>query len=295
MSNHVNQKDAFESELYFSRLSQAEQNRILAMNPKEFRSIVKTGEWSSMTKDVCHGYVMCNLAMVPQDIAFEFLRFCNQNPHPLPVLEVTSAGNPLTRILAKDADLRTDLPRYRVFKNGELIDEPTDVIKYWRDDLVCFLFGCSLIFKHAIREANIKFRRYGEYLTNIACIPTEHLQGHIIVGIEGFYSIHDAVRAIQISSRFSRGHGGPCHFGRAADMHEIGIADFVGSIGKADPLSPVRRPETDPPKPDEIIMSWGAGTTAQSVAKESKLPFMITHLNGHMFITDLRVEELASL
>lgn len=285
----------FASELYFSRLSQTEKERILKMSPKEFRSIVRTGEWTAITKDVCYGYTMTNLSIVPQDLAFEYLRFCNQNSHPLPVLEVTEPGNPHTKLLAANADIRTDLPRYRIFKDGELIDEPTDIIKYWRGDLVCFLTGCSLTFAHAFREANIPYRRYGEYLTNVACVPTERLRGHIIVGIRGFYSIHDAVRAIQISSRFPRTHGGPIHFGHVSDMAEIGIENFVETLGKPDPISPIRLPNAEPPKPGEIIMSWGAGTTAQIVARESKLPFMITHCNGHMFITDLRVEELSAL
>ena len=295
MSSQNKEKDPFAAELYFSRLSQPEKDRILAMSPREFRSIVRTGEWSSVTKDVCHGYVMTNLAIVPEDIAFEFLQFCNQNPRPLPVLEVTAPGRPYPKILAKDADLRTDLPRYRVFKDGEVIDEPTDIMNYWRDDLVCFLFGCSLTFCHAFREANIPYRRYGEWLINIACVPTEHLRGHIIASVRGFYSIEDAVRAIQISSRFPRAHGGPLHFGRASDMHEIGIDNFLETFCKSDPISPIRLPDTTPPKPDEIIMTWGAGPTPQQVARESKLPFMITHLAGHMFITDLRVEEIAAL
>jgi uncharacterized protein YcsI (UPF0317 family) len=289
------ERGGFWSELYFSRLSQADKERILAMTPAEFRGMVRRGEWTTITKDVCPGYAMANLSIVPQDLAFEYLRFCNLNPHPLPVLEVTRPGEPRTKILAKDADLRTDLPRYRVFRNGELTDEPTDITGYWQDDLVCFLTGCSLTFAHAFQEANISWRRYGEYLTNIQCVSTEHLRGHIIVGIRGFYSVHDALRAIQISSRFPRAHGGPVHFGRASDMPEIGILNFLETLGKPDPLSPIRSPDTEPPKPGEIIISWGAGTTAQSVAQESKIPFMITHCNGHMFITDIRVEEMASL
>ena len=284
MSSQTEKEEKFAAESYFSRLSQAERERILAMNPKEFRSIVKTCEWSARNTDVCYGYAITNLAIVPKDIAFEFLLFCNRNPRPCPVVEVTDPGDPEPKLMAPGADLRTDLPLYRVFENGELIDEPTDIIKYWRDDLVCFLLGCSCTFEWALKAANVSWRTFGAYNTSIPCIPAGRFHGNMVVTVRAFPTTHDAVRAVQISSRHLLMHGPPVHIG---DPAAIGIKE----LGKPDSFHPYR-PTTEPPKPGEIIMCWGCGVTPQAVALESKIPFMITHSPAHMFITDRLGEEL---
>lgn len=268
-----------------SQLSQAE---LEAMSPQEFRAIVRKGEWTDGSIMACQGYAQTNMAIVPKEYAYEFLLFCNRNPRPCPILDVTEPGDPRPKLMAPEADLRTDVPKYRVFKNGELIDEPTDIIKYWRDDLVGFLLGCSRTFVWALRAANISWGRYGGYRTTIPCIPAGRFHGHMVVSVRAFYNAYDAVRAVQISSRHLLMHGPPIHIG---DPVAIGIENF----GKPDPFLPFSQvpPVPEARKPGEILMYWGCGATVMVVAVESKIPFMITHGTSRMFVTDRVAEELA--
>jgi len=258
---------------------------LLVMSPKEFRGLVRKGEWTDVTMEVCQGYAQANLVILPKEYAFEFLLFCNRNPRPCPVLDVTDPGDPHPKLMAPEADLRTDVARYRVFKDGELIDEPTDIINYWRDDLVGFLMGCSGGFKWALWAANIFSRRYGAYQTTIPCVPAGRFHGPMVVTARAFPNSHDAVRAVQITSRHLLMHGPPIHIG---DPTEIGIESLV----KRDPFIPTR-PVVEPPKPGEIVMYWGCGITPQTVAMESKIAFMITQSPTHMFMTDKLAEEMA--
>ena len=260
---------------------------LLAMAPKDFRQLIREGSWTDITIEACRGYAQLNLVMVPKDVAFEFLLFCNRNPFPCPVVEVTEPGNPHPAQMAPEADLRTDIPRYRVWRDGEKIDEPADVMKYYRDDLVSFLLGCSRNFVWGLRAANVSWRRYGPYSSTIPCVPAGRFHGPMVVTVRTFSNTHDAVRAIQISSRHPAGHSAPAHIG---DPAVVGI----DNLGEPDPDNP-SRPVVDPPGPNEIIMYWGCGVTPQSVARESKIPFMITHAPSHMFVTDRLAEELAIL
>lgn len=255
------------------------------MSPKDFRSVVRRQEWTSVDLNVCRGYAQANLAVVPKDYALEFLLFFRHNPSPCPVIDVTDPGDPHPKLMAPDADLRTDLPRYRIYQNGELIDEPTDVTKYWRDDLVAFLIGCSASFDWSLRAANVQFRVVGAYTSDIQCVPAGRLHGPMVVSGRLVKNGHDAIRAIQISSRLLAVHGPPVHIG---DPERIGIKD----IYEPDVFAPGF---SAPMQPDEIAMFWGCGITPQTVALESKVPFMISHCPSHMFVTDRLTEELASL
>ena len=255
------------------------------MKPSEFRKIVREGKWTDTTENVCQGYAQANLVILPKEYAYEFLLVCQRNPRPCPVLEVTEAGDPYFKELASNADVRTDLPLYRVVKDGEIVDEPTDIQKYWKKDFVAFLLGCSRTFVWALKKANVSWRRYGAYRSNIPCKPAGRLHGHMVVGVRAFDNSKDAVRAIQISSRHPLMHGAPVFIG---DPSDIGI----DNLGKPDKFNPYR-PSIDPPKKGEIIMYWGCGVTPQLIAMESKIPFMITHSPSHMFVTDKLGEELA--
>ena len=260
-------------------------DELRAMSPKEFRDIVRQGNFIGSTEKCCQGYAQANLAIIPKDLAFDFLLFCQRTPRPCPILDVTEAGNPCPKLMAPDADLRTDLPKYRVFKNGELVDEPTDISAYWRDNLVAFLIGCSYSFQWILRAANVKYRYVGAYTTNIECIPAGCFHGHLVVSGRLLKGSHDAVRAAQISSRHTATHGPPIHIGNPS---VIGIKDLY----HADMWSPGN---IAPQEPDEIAMFWGCGVTPQTVAMESKVPFMITHHPANMFVTDRLSEELAIL
>ena len=268
-----------------NRKSAIEKN-IAEMTPGEFRVLARRNEWSAVTGDACPGYAQANLVIVPKAFAFEFLLFCNRNPGPCPVIEVTNPGEYRSRFTAPEADLRTDLPRYRVFKSGRIIDEPLDIIKYWDENLVAFLLGCSWNFDSGLRAANVQYRYIGDHSTNIECVSAGSFHGTMVVTTRAFKSSHDAVRAIQITSRNPAAHGPPVNIGNPED---IGIKDIyhpdmfsshehIKSIG-----------------PNEIIMSWACGITPQTVALTSKIPFLISHYPGHMFVTDKLSEELTVL
>lgn len=262
------------------------------ISPKNFRKLVREKKWIDTTEPavtfkgmVCKNYAVMNLVILHERYSHDFLLFCKENKDSCQVIEVTDVGNPNPKFLAPDSDLRTDIPLYRVFKDGKLIDEPTDVVKYWNDKMVCFLIGNSVNFRWALWDANIFWRRYGAYKTNLKCKPVGIFHGTKVVTVRAFKNSFDAIRAIQISSRYSVGHGAPIHIG---DPKEIGIKN----IGKPDSFNPFR-PIAKPPNETEIVMSWGCGVTPQTVALEAKIPFMITHSPAHLFVTDKLAEELS--
>ncbi len=255
------------------------------MSPAEFRSLVRRGEWTKHVIKACIGFTRFNLAVVPKELAFEFLLFSQRNPQACAVTDATEPGDPHPKLLAPEADLRTDLPRYRVYEDGELIDEPTDVTKYWRDDLVAFLIGAIPNIYWLLQNASVRYRLIGDFTTNIPTIPTRRFHGSMVVSATLFKSSYDAVRAIQISSRLPAGHGAPVHIG---DPAIIGIGDLY----HPDIFHPV---PVAPQETGEIALYWGCGVTPQSVAIEAKIPFMITHKPGHLLISDRRAEELAIL
>ncbi len=254
-----------------------------AMTPTEFRSIVRKGDFTGGTEWCCRNYAQANLAIIPMDVAFEFLLFCQRNPRPCPILDVTEPGDPHPKLIAPDADLRTDVPRYRVYREGKLVDEPTDISAYWRDDLVAFLLGCSYSFQWTLRAANVTYRHFGVYATNIECVPAGRFHGHMVVSGRLLKDSYNAVRATQISSRHTATHGPPIHIG---DPSIIGIKDPY----HPDIWAPAN---IAPQEPEEVAMFWGCGITPQIVAIESNVPFMITHYPANMFVTDRISEELA--
>jgi len=260
-------------------------DKLAAMSPKEFRSIVRRGETAVSTLVACRGYAQANLVVVPEEMAYEFLMFCQRNPRPCPVLDITEPGGPHPKLMAPEADLRTDLSGYRVFREGQLIGEPADITSYWRDDLVAFLLGCSLSFDWVLRAAGISFRLLGAYTTNIQCVPVGRFHGPMVVSCRLIKGASAAIRTIQISSRYPAFHGPPVHIGAPAI---IGIKDFYhpehfhGHIAAQEP--------------DEVALYWGCGATPQEVAMEAKISFMITHgVGGRTFITDRLTEEMAAL
>ncbi len=255
------------------------------MTPTEFRHVVRRCEWTRGSAIACRGYAQANVAIVPKDYAYDFLVFCNRNPRPCPVLDVTEVGDPHPRLMAPEADLRTDLTRYKVFKDGELVDEPTDVSQYWRDDLVGFLLGCSCSFEWLLRAANVEFRTMGAFITNIQCEPAGRFKGPMVTSGRLFKGAYDAIRAIQITTRCLAVHGPPVHVGdpAAIGIKDISHADFDAHPGAA------------PQQPGEIAMFWGCGITPEMTAKKAKLPLMITQGDIDLLMTDRLTEELTVL
>jgi uncharacterized protein YcsI (UPF0317 family) len=250
----------------------------------EVRQQARSGNLSGPTTGLALGYVQANLVVVPRDLAFDFLLFCQRNPKPCPLLDVAEPGSPEPKLVAPAADLRTDLPRYRVYKNGELVDEPDDITAYWRDDLVSFLIGCSFTFENALLQAGLPVRHLESgcnvpmYRTNIACRPAGVFRGPMVVSMRPMAPAQ-ALQATRICSRFPRAHGTPVHFD---DPAAIGIRDL-------------HRPDFGDPVPiqsGEVPVFWACGVTPQAVAMETRPPLLITHKPGHMFVTDWRDVEL---
>lgn len=251
---------------------------------REVRLQARSGALRGPTPGLALGYVQANLVLVPQALAFDFLLFCHRNPKPCPLLDVTEAGSPEPRAVAPGADLRTDLPAYRVYREGQLIEEPSDLHAWWRDDLVGFLLGCSFTFEAALLRAGVPVRHVEEgcnvpmYRTNLPCQPAGAFQGNMVVSMRPMRPGH-VIKAVQVCSRFPRAHGAPVHFG---DPAAIGISDLrKPDFGDAVPIHS-----------GDVPVFWACGVTPQAVAMQIRPPFLITHKPGHMFVTDVRETEL---
>jgi len=249
-----------------------------AESPSAARARIRAGEHVAPTSGLAPGFAQANLVVLPADHALDFLRFCVRNPKPCPLLEVTDTGSPRPVALAPAADLRTDVPRYRVFRNGELVDEPTDVARYWRDDLVAFLLGCSFTFEWALGDAGLPLAHQDQrvnvpmYVTDRRCIGAGPFEGPLVVSMRPFAPT-DVPRAVEISTRFPTMHGAPVHIG---DPEALGIDDLaVPDFG-----DPVRIAT------DQVPVFWACGVTPQAVALEARPSLAIFHAPGHMFITD---------
>jgi uncharacterized protein YcsI (UPF0317 family) len=254
------------------------------LTPEQFREQVRSGAYTGPTAGVSDGFVQANLAILPKEDAFEFLLFCQRNPKSCPLIDVTDIGSPVPAASAPGADLRTDLPKYRVYRNGELTDEPTDLNEYWTDDMVAFLIGCSFTFEEALIRNGIPMRHHDEgvnvpmYRTSVDTVPAGKFSGPMVVSMRPM-GAGDVVRAVQVTSRFPSVHGAPVHIG---NPEEIGIRNLARpDFGDA---VTVREGETP--------VFWACGVTPQSVAMHAKPSLMITHAPGHMFVTDLKSEQL---
>jgi uncharacterized protein YcsI (UPF0317 family) len=250
----------------------------------EVRRQARSGELTGPTPGLALGYVQANLVVVPRTLAYDFLLFCQRNPKPCPLLDVTEPGAPEPKLVAPGADVRTDVPRYCVYRHGDLVDEPADLLAYWRDDLVAFLLGCSFTFEGAMLQAGLPVRHLEAgcnvpmYRTNIPCRPAGVFHGPMVVSMRPLTSAQ-AIRAVEMCSRFPRAHGAPVHIG---DSAAIGIRD----LGHPDFGDPVEI------RPGEVPVFWACGVTPQAVAMEARPPLLITHKPGHMFVTDLRDTDL---
>jgi uncharacterized protein YcsI (UPF0317 family) len=251
------------------------------------RAAIRRGEWTGPTAGLAPGYTQANLVMLPEADALDFLRFCVRNPKPCPVLEVTDPGSPEPAATAPGADLRTDVPRYRVYRDGEPDGEPTDVRDAWRDDLVAFLIGCSFTFERALIAEGLPVRHIEQgvnapmYRTSRDCHPAGRFKGPLVVSMRPM-TPEQAIRATQITSRYPTVHGAPVHVG---DPRALGIA----SLAAPDYGDPVEI------RPGEVPVFWACGVTPQAVAAASGPELMITHAPGHMFVTDLPDTQQATL
>lgn len=250
------------------------------------RRTIRTGEWAGHTSGLAEGHVQGNVVILPKALADDFLRFCQRNPKPCPLLAVSEVGQPQLPSLGADVDIRTDVPRYRVWQRGEIVAEPTDIRELWRDDLVSFVIGCSFSFEQALLEAGLPVRHIEQdrnvpmYRTNIATAEAGPFKGPMVVSMRPMRAAA-AIRAIQVTSRFPDVHGAPVHLG---DPAQIGILDIAKpDYGDAVDILP-----------GELPVFWACGVTPQAAIVNARPEFCITHSPGAMLITDLLNQQLAS-
>ena len=252
-------------------------------SPAELRKLIRSGEWKSPTTGAAPGYVQANLAILPQEEAFHFLLFCVRNPKPCPILDVLEPGQ-VEPSIAPGADLRSDLPRYNIFEQGKFKGAVQDVTDIFDDEMVSFLLGCSFSFENGLVAAGIPVRNLEEkrnvsmYITNRPCVPAGPFSAQLVVTMRPMKP-EEAVRATQITTRYHLTHGAPIHIGSS---EVIGIRDLA-------------RPDFGDPvtiKPNEIPVFWACGVTAMLAATSVPLPLVITHAPGHMFVSDLKDEQL---
>ncbi|ONI68323.1 hypothetical protein BWI15_35525 [Kribbella sp. ALI-6-A] len=224
------------------------------------------------------GFTQANLVILPRDWAYDMLLFGQRNPQPVPLLDVTDAGSFRTT-LAPDADLRTDLPQYRVWRDGELVDEPSEITGLWRDDLVSFLIGCSFSFETALLDAGVPVRNIEQgrnvsmYRTSVDCRPAGRLSGPLVVSMRPIPAGLVAT-AVQVTGRMPQVHGAPVHVGEPAALgvRDLAVPDFGEAVDS---------------EPGDVPVFWACGVTPQAALMASRPPFAITHAPGHMFVTDV--------
>ncbi|MGN0467590.1 MAG: putative hydro-lyase [Acutalibacteraceae bacterium] len=250
------------------------------MQPSEVRSLIRQGKIDFQTSGMCDGYAQANLLVLPKENAYDFLLFTQRNPKSCPILEVGDVGSRLVKTMADNADIATDIPKYRVWEYGELKGEYTDISKFWRDDFVYFLIGCSFSFEGELLSADVPVRHIEEgknvpmYLTNIDCESAGIFHGKLVVSMRPMPA-DKVIRAVSVTASMPRVHGAPIHIGNPA---EIGIKD----INKPDFGDSVTI------KDGEIPVFWCCGVTPQSAVMSAKPPIAISHAPGHMFITDVK-------
>lgn len=252
----------------------------------QVRRLIREGRWTSHTSGLADRHVQGNVVILPQALAGDFLRYCQRNPKPCPLLAVSEPGDKSLPSLGANIDICTDVPRYRVWHHGELAGEPTSITSLWRDDLVTFVIGCSFSFEQALIEAGLSLRHV-EQGRNVAMfrtnLPTETagpFSGPMVVTMRPLRAA-DVIRAVQVTSRFPNVHGAPIHIG---DPSLIGIAD----------LSRPDYGDAVDVLPDELPVFWACGVTPQAAIQQARPEFCITHAPGAMLITDLLNHQLAS-
>lgn len=249
------------------------------------RAAIRSGAWTVHTSGLAPANVQGNVVILPAAQAADFLRFCQANPKPCPLLAVSDVGQPLLPTLGHDVDIRTDVPAYRVYRNGLLAEDGiTDIRALWRDDLVSFVLGCSFSFEHGLMEAGIPLRHVAQgrnvamYKTNIPTVPAGPFHGPMVVSMRPMKAA-DAIRAVLVTARTPRVHGAPVHLGNPAliGIDDLSAPDFGDAVDVMD---------------DELPVFWACGVTPQAIVMAAKPAFCITHAPGHMLITDLLNSEL---
>ncbi|MCC5664982.1 putative hydro-lyase [Nostoc sp. CHAB 5784] len=252
--------------------------------PSEIRQLCRDGKLDTSTSGLALGFVQANLVVLPYSLAFEFLLFCQRNSKACPILDVTEVGDYEPKIIAPGGDIRTDLPRYRIFQHGKLIEETTNIKSFWKRDLVAFLIGCSFSFENAMLNSRLPVRHVEEqknvpmYKTNIECIPTRMFSSPLVVSMRPLPA-NKVVRAVEVTSRYYKAHGSPVHIGNpeVIGIKNLEKPDYGDAVTVHD---------------GEIPVFWACGVTTQTAIMQAKPELAITHSPGYMFISDLKDEYL---
>jgi uncharacterized protein YcsI (UPF0317 family) len=253
-------------------------------SPAEVRRAIREGRWRDNTKRLALGYHQANVTIVPERHAFDFMRFCFANPRALPLLDVTEPGDPVPRKVAPGADMRTDVAEYLLLRDGQVAERLRSLETVWRKDHVAFLTGCNLSLDRVMLQAGMPLPHLSseeafpaQYRSSIECMPAGVFRGPMVVSLRPVP--HDlVVPLIELTSRYALSHGAPVHVG---DPAAIGIRD----------LSKVDWGRENRIEPGCTTMFWACGITAQAAAAASRIPEMIVHAPGRMFVTDRLVEE----
>ena len=253
---------------------------------RQVRLQMRLGQRVKPTAGLAPGYTQANLAILPKALAADFLLYCQRNPRSCPLLGVSDAGTPHIPSLGADLDVRTDLPLYRVWRDGEMVQECTDLHHVWRDDLVSFAIGCSFSFDELLIAQGIEVRHMSSgcnvpmYRTNIPTEAAGQFAGPMVVSMRPMRAA-DAIRAVQVTSRFPAVHGAPVHLG---DPAEIGITDLAHpDYGDAVEV-----------RAGELPVFWACGVTPQAAIAAARISFCITHAPGYMLVTDIKTQSLAA-
>lgn len=255
-------------------------------DPVEVRRAIRAGRHRRHTAGLAPGHVQGNVCILPREYAADFRAFCDANPKPCPLLAVSKPGDPRLPELGEDLDIRTDVPAYRIFRNGRQEGDVSDLRDLWREDLVTFVLGCSFSFEEALMEAGLRLRYVEQgrnvpmYRTSLDTVPAGRFRGKLVVSMRPFKPA-DAIRAIEITSRYPRVHGSPIH---------VGFPEMIGIENLDQPWA------GDPTevRADELPLFWACGITPQSVVLEARPSLCITHSPGHMLVTDLKNASLAA-
>jgi uncharacterized protein YcsI (UPF0317 family) len=255
--------------------------------PRAVRMAARTQRITGQTAGLAPGFVQGNLVVLPASVADEFLRFCQRNPKPCPLIAVSEPGQPHIASLGEDVDLRTDLPRYHVWRDGAAVASTPSVADVWRDDLVAFVIGCSFSFEEALTADGIPLKHVSAgttvpmYRTNVMCEPAGPFNGPLVVSMRPMNAA-DTIRAIQITSRFPAVHGAPVHLGDPAliGIHHLSRPDYGDAVDVS---------------ADELPVFWACGVTPQAAIASARIPFAITHAPGCMLVTDIPNASLAAV
>jgi uncharacterized protein YcsI (UPF0317 family) len=256
-------------------------------DPRAARGAIRAGTYTGYTAGIAPGFVQANVCILPRAWAEDFLLYCQRNPRPCPLIARSDVGDPRLPTLSDDLDIRTDIPRYHIFRDGEFVEEVTDIRSHWRDDLVTFALGCSFSFEEALQEAGVRLRFLERnsvaavYVTTIDTVPAGSFKGPLVVTMRAFKPA-DAIRAVQITSRFPNVHGAPVHLGDPAGIG-VDLSRRYQNVGDPEVAA------------DELPVFWACGLTPQLAVKNARPPLCITHAPSSMLITDLRNASLAVL